>query len=116
MNPLKRLAGQTAIYGLSSIIGRFLNFLLTPLWAGAFTAEQFGIITEMYSYVAFFVALLMYGMETAFFRYATKKEASKEKAFSTGLISLFLLSYFLNPFLNGFITPTIQNMWFGFPL
>ena len=64
-NPLKKLAGQTAIYGFSSIVGRFLNFLLTPLFAVYFAKDQFGIITEMYAYVAFLVVFLTYGMETA---------------------------------------------------
>ena len=45
-NPIKKLASQTVVYGLSSIVGRFLNYLLTPLWTGIFSTEQFGIITE----------------------------------------------------------------------
>ena len=73
MSTIKNLAGQTIIYGASSMIGRFLNFLLTPLYTATlvFSAEQFGIITEMYAYVAFLVVFLTYGMETAFFRYST---------------------------------------------
>ena len=68
MSTIKKLAGQTIIYGASSMIGRFLNFLLTPIYtfSAIFTAEQFGIITEMYAYVAFLVVFLTYGMETAF--------------------------------------------------
>ena len=87
-NPIKKLAGQTAIYGLSSIIGRFLNYLLTPLWTGLFSAEQFGIITEMYAYVAFLVVMLTYGMETAYFRYVSKKENDADSIFSTVMISV----------------------------
>jgi len=86
-NPLKKLAGQTAIYGLSSIVGRFLNYLLTPLWTGIFSKEQFGIITEMYAYVAFLVVLLTYGMETAFFRFSNKNKEDNT-IFSTILISV----------------------------
>jgi O-antigen/teichoic acid export membrane protein len=86
-NPLKKLAGQTAIYGLSSIVGRFLNYLLTPLWTGIFSTEQFGIITEMYAYVAFLVVLLTYGMETAYFRF-TSKNREDASIFSTILISV----------------------------
>jgi O-antigen/teichoic acid export membrane protein len=86
-NPLKKLAGQTAIYGLPSIVARLLNYLLVPLHTGVFVAEQFGIVTEMYSYVAFLVVLLTWGMETAFFRFISKENASKN-AFSTILFSL----------------------------
>ena len=93
-NPIKKLAGQTAIYGLSSIIGRFLNYLLTPLWTGVYSAEQFGIITEMYAYVAFLVVFLTYGMETAYFRFSNKKEENNSNTYSTILISLFTSSIF----------------------
>lgn len=91
-NPIKKLAGQTAIYGLSSIIGRFLNYLLTPLWTGAFIAAQFGIITEMYAYVAFLVVLLTYGMETAYFRFTTKKDFDSSNVYTTIVSSLIVTS------------------------
>lgn len=87
-NPIKKLAGQTAIYGLSSIVGRFLNYLLTPLWTSVFIAGQFGIITEMYAYVAFLVVLLTYGMETTFFRFSTKDGYQPENVFTTILSTL----------------------------
>ena len=87
---LKKLASQTAIYGLSSILGRFLNYLLTPLWTNEaiFSKEQFGVITEMYAYVAFLVVLLTYGMETTFFRFANKPENNSTTVFSTALLSV----------------------------
>ena len=90
MSTIKKLAGQTITYGASSMIGRFLNFLLTPLYTfiGIFSAEQFGIITEMYAYVAFLVVFLTYGMETAFFRYSTLNKNEGEKVYSNALYSL----------------------------
>lgn len=88
MSSLKKLAGQTAIYGLSSIVGRFLNYLLVPLHTGVFSTDQFGIITEMYAYVAFLVILLTYGMETAFFRFSTRENNNKEKVYTTIIYSL----------------------------
>jgi O-antigen/teichoic acid export membrane protein len=90
MSTIKKLAGQTIIYGASSIIGRFLNFLLTPIYtfSAIFTAEQFGIITEMYAYVAFLVVFLTYGMETAFFRYSTLNKKEGEKVYANALYSL----------------------------
>lgn len=87
MQVLKKLAGQTAIYGLPSIIGRLLNYLLVPLHTGIFVPERFGVITEMYSYVAFLVVLLTYGMETAYFRFQSKTEENAP-IFSTVLLSL----------------------------
>ena len=70
MNPLKKLAGQTAIYGLSSVIGRLLNYLLVPLYTRYFLPSEFGVVTEIYAYVAFLVVILTYGFETAFFRFS----------------------------------------------
>ena len=72
MSALRKLAGQTAIYGLSSIVARFLNFLLTPLYTskGVFPPEDFGVITAFYAWSAFLLVLLTFGMETTFFRFA----------------------------------------------
>lgn len=88
MSSIKKLIGQTAIYGSSSIIGRFLNFLLTPLYALQFSNEQYGIITEMYAYVAFLVVFLTYGMETAFFRFSTDDKNNRNNVYSNTLFSL----------------------------
>lgn len=70
MSKLKKLLGQTITYGASSIIGRVLNYLLTPLFVISYSAAQFGIITEMYAYVAFLVVVLTFGMETTYFRFS----------------------------------------------
>jgi len=92
LSSLKTLAGQTAIYGVSSIVARFLNYLLVPLHTAVFATNQFGIITEMYSYVAFLVILLTYGMETTFFRFSTKNEFDPKSVYSTIVYSLFTTS------------------------
>ncbi|GAB4376742.1 MAG: oligosaccharide flippase family protein [Salibacteraceae bacterium] len=91
---LKKLAGQTAVYGLSSIVGRFLNYLLTPLYTSklVFSPEQYGIITEMYAYVAFLVVILTYGMETAFFRFYSSAGKEKPVVYSTAITSLLTSS------------------------
>lgn len=91
MNPFKKLAGDTAIYGVSSIVGRFLNWWLMPLYVNLFAPEEYGIVTNLYAYVAFFMVFLTYGMETGFFRFASKNSAS-EKVYSTSLVSLFFSS------------------------
>ncbi|MDB4584677.1 polysaccharide biosynthesis C-terminal domain-containing protein [Draconibacterium sp.] len=92
MNPFKKLAGDTAIYGVSSIVGRFLNWWLMPLYVMIFTPDVYGIVTNLYSYVAFFMVLLTYGMETGFFRFASKS-TEPDKVYSTSLISLFISSF-----------------------
>ena len=94
-NPLKKLAGQTAVYGLTSIVGRLLNWFLVPVYLGVakFSTDQYGIITEMYSYVAFLVVFLTYGMETAFFRFSTLKEHNSQNVYTTIIRSLFATSF-----------------------
>ena len=91
MNPLKQLAGQTAIYGLSSIVGRLLNYLLVPLYTRYFIPAEYGVVTELYAYVAFLVIILTYGLETAFFRFS-QKQYDKKLVYSTSLISLIVSS------------------------
>ena len=91
-NKLKKLAGQTAIYGLSSILGRFLNYLLVPLHTLRYTTDQYGVITEMYAYVAFLVVLLTYGMETTFFRFLNKKGIDGGSVYATVLYSILSTS------------------------
>ncbi len=91
-NSIKRLAGQTAIYGLSSIVGRLLNYLLVPVYTNYFLTHEFGVIAEMYSYVAILIVILTHGMETAFFRFAQQEQNRKETIFSTALLSVLILS------------------------
>ena len=91
MSTYKKLAGDTAIYGMSSIIGRFLNWWLVPYYSFIFAPEVYGVVTNLYAMVAFFLVLLAYGMETSYFRYANKGE-DPEKVYSTSIISLFVTS------------------------
>ncbi|MCF6332266.1 MAG: polysaccharide biosynthesis C-terminal domain-containing protein [Draconibacterium sp.] len=91
MNSFKKLAGDTAIYGMSSIIGRFMNWWLMPLYVVLFTPDVYGIVTNLYSYVAIFMVFLTYGMETGFFRFASNN-SNPEKVYSTSLIALFFTS------------------------
>ncbi|MGM0612484.1 MAG: lipopolysaccharide biosynthesis protein [Bacteroidota bacterium] len=100
-NPLKQLAGQTAVYGVSTVLGRFLNYLLVPLHTWIFMPESYGVVTEIYAYVAFLMVILTYGMETAYFRYNEKNGKSKQTVYSTVMMSiisttsLFLLLVFM---------------------
>ncbi len=88
LNPLKRLAGQTAIYGLSSIVGRLLNYLLVPLYTRVLITSDYGIYTEMYAWVSILWVILTYGMETTFFRFS-ESEKNGERVYSTTLLSVF---------------------------
>ncbi len=91
-SPLKRLFGQTAIYGLSSILGRLLNYLLVPLYTAVFVdPSDYGVVSELYAWVAFLIVLLTFGMETAFFKFI-QKEGTKEKTFTTALVSLLFVN------------------------
>ena len=67
LNPLKRLASQTAVYGVSSVLGRFLNYLLVPLLTYAFAPAEYGVVAELYAYMGFLAVLLAFGMETGNF-------------------------------------------------
>ena len=87
-NPIKKLLGQTAVYGLSSIVGRLLNYLLVPLYTSVFAdPSDYGVVSELYAWVAFLVVFLTFGMETAFFRFLQEHE-DKEKVFRNGFITV----------------------------
>lgn len=86
---MKTLAKETAIYGVSSIIGRFLNWLLAPFWTWVLASTaQMGVVGNLYSWTALAVVILTYGMETGLFRFANKKEEDPQKVYSTTLISI----------------------------
>lgn len=91
MSPLKKLASQTAIYGLPTIVGRLLNYLLTPLFTYNFSTEEFGVVTSAYAYVSFLLVFLTYGMETTLFKFS-QSENDKQKVYTTALISVFTTS------------------------
>ena len=72
---MKRLAKETAVYGLSSIVGRFLNWMLVPMYTRVLAGTgDYGIVTNLYGWTALLLVLLTYGMETGFFRFINKKE------------------------------------------
>jgi O-antigen/teichoic acid export membrane protein len=110
LNPLKKLASQTAIYGLSSVVGRLLNYLLVPLYTRYFLPAEYGVVTELYAYVAFLVVMLTYGMETAFFRFSKKEETTK--VYSTTLISLLISSVVFVGLI--FLNSSAISQWLGY--
>jgi O-antigen/teichoic acid export membrane protein len=97
MGIIKKLASQTAIYGISSIFGRFLNYLLVPLYTYYFSAAEYGVVSEFYAYAGFFSVLLLFGFETGYFRFRDKELPGRDTAYSTALIFVVLvnLGFFL---------------------
>lgn len=91
LNPFKKLAGETAIYGLPSIVGRILNYLLVPIYTRVLFQAEYGTVSVLYSYIGFLLVILTYGMETAFFRFASTAE-NKRTVYSTTLFSIFVTS------------------------
>jgi O-antigen/teichoic acid export membrane protein len=111
LNPLRKLAGQTAIYGLPTIVGRLLNYLLVPLYTRAFVPAEYGVVTEMYAYVAFLFIVLTYGMETTYFRFASGQQG-KGSVFGTALCSLGFTSAIFA--LAGFTFAGPISGWMGY--
>lgn len=89
---LRKLAGETAIYGMSTILARFINFLFLPLYTYYLTTSDYGVLTEFMAYIAIFQVVLTMGLETGCFRYANKEGARPDVVFSNALISVSLLS------------------------
>lgn len=105
-SPLSKLFGQTAMYGLPSIVGRLLNYLLVPLYTAIFAKPaDYGVLSDLYAYVAFLVVLLPLGMETAYFRFIQQHEDA-ERVFNGSFVPVvfvnagfFLLLYLTNPWI-----------------
>ena len=115
MGKLKTIAKDTAIYGLSSIVGRFLNYLLVPLYTAQLSAASggYGVITNMYAYVALILVILTFGMETTYFRFTNKSHTDSEVVYSTTLISVGSISALFAALVLIFITPISQVMGYG---
>ena len=115
MANLKSLAKDTAIYGMSSIIGRFLNYLLVPLYTAKLSAASggYGVITNMYAYTALLLVILTYGMETTFFRYANKEGEDPQRVYSTILTSVGTTSLVFVLLVLGFLSPISSFMGYA---
>lgn len=88
-SPIKRLLGQTAVYGMTVILGRALNFLLVPLYVSVFTdPKDYGVVSILYAWVAFLIVLLPLGMETAFFKFISDNKEKKETVFQNSFLTV----------------------------
>ncbi|MDR1725246.1 MAG: oligosaccharide flippase family protein [Bacteroidales bacterium] len=107
MSEIKKLASQTTIYGIPTILGRFLNYFLVPLQTYNMPVSDYGVVNTFYAYASFMMILLTYGMETAFFRYS-QEEKAKKVVYNTAMLSLFSTTFifflitfiFINPLTN----------------
>lgn len=115
MANLKGLAKDTAIYGLSSIVGRFLNYLLVPLYTATLSAASggYGVITNVYAYTALLLVILTYGMETTFFRFANKEGEDPQRVYSTALMAVGFTSLVFIVLVLTFISPISAAMGYA---
>ncbi|PJJ54519.1 lipopolysaccharide biosynthesis protein [Hymenobacter chitinivorans] len=109
MSVAKKLVGQTAVYGISSIVGRALTFLLVPLYTSRFEAAEYGIVTELYAYVAFLNILFTYGMESAYFRFATRPGTDRRLLYDQ-VLSLLLVSSVVLSGLLALASPALASL------
>ena len=96
MGKIQRLAGETVLYGLGSILPRFLSFLLVRLHTNVFSPEEYGIITKVYAYVAVVNIVFIFGMETAYFRFASKAGVEEKKIFNLAQTVVIAISTLLS--------------------
>jgi O-antigen/teichoic acid export membrane protein len=111
----KSLMKDTALYGLSSIVGRFLNYLLVPLYTAVMPASsgQYGVVTNFYAYTALILVLLTFGMETTFFRFANKEGEDPKRVYSTTLITVGTLSATFAVLALAFLQPLSDFLGYG---
>lgn len=96
MSVLKKFLGQTAVYGVSTILSRLLNFILTPIYVKAYLPGTFGILTKLFSYASLINAVLAFGMESTYFRYLNKHEDKKDAVYNNSFICIaFIAGIFL---------------------
>src|SRR6267143_6849915 len=105
MSKIKKLAGETVLYGLGSIVPRALNFLLVPLHTRIFSPDEYGIVTNLLAYVAFLNIVFTFGMETAFFRFATLPDRDPKRIFNLAQTAVLFISLFFSVLLISFASP-----------
>ena len=115
MAGLKSLVKDTALYGLSSMVGRFLNYLLVPLYTAVLPAASggYGVVTNVYAWAGLIMVLLTFGMETGFFRFANKSEEDPAKVYANSLISVGGISLIFAVLCLTFLQPVSNFLDYG---
>ena len=104
-NPLKQLAGQTMIYGLSTILARIINFLFVPIYTRLLTPESYGVVTEFMAYIAVLQVVLVMGLETGCFRFANKEGVDSKKVYANAFVTVFCISATFLALMIAFASP-----------
>lgn len=104
-NPLKQLAGQTVIYGLSTILARIINFLFVPIYTRLLSPESYGVVTEFMAYIAVLQVVLVLGLETGCFRFANKEGVDPKKVYSSAFVTVFCVSATFLALMIAFASP-----------
>ena len=111
MSAIKGLFKDTAIYGISSIVGRFLNWCLVPLYTYVLSSSaDYGIVTNLYAWTALMMVILTYGMETGMFRFMSDEKEDANTVYKTALTSLFTTSLVFVVLCTVFIQPIAQAL------
>ena len=111
-NPLKQLAGQTVIYGLSTILARIINFLFVPIYTRVLSPESYGVVTEFMAYIAVLQVVLVLGLETGCFRFANKEAVDPKKVYSSAFVTVFGVSASFLALMIAFAGPIAS--WLGY--
>ncbi len=104
-NPLKQLAGQTVIYGMSTILARIINFLFVPIYTRLLSPESYGTVTEFMAYIAVLQVVLVLGLETGCFRFANKEGVDARKVYANAFVTVFCISATFLALMIGFASP-----------
>ena len=112
-NPLKQLAGQTMIYGLSTILARVINFLFVPIYTRLLSPESYGVVTEFMAYIAVLQVMLVLGLETGCFRFANKEGVDPKKVYSNAFVTVFGVSATFLALMLAFATPIASSLGYA---
>ena len=112
-NPLKQLAGQTMIYGLSTILARIINFLFVPIYTRLLSPESYGVVTEFMAYIAVLQVMLVLGLETGCFRFANKEGIDTKKVYSSAFVTVFGVSAAFLALMIAFASPIASALGYG---
>ena len=112
-NPLKQLAGQTVIYGLSTILARIINFLFVPIYTRLLSPESYGVVTEFMAYIAVLQVVLVLGLETGCFRFANKEGIDPKKVYSSAFVTVFCVSVTFLALMIAFASPVASLLGYA---
>ena len=112
-NPLKQLAGETAIYGLSTILARVINFLFVPFYTRLLTTASYGVVTEFMAYIAVLQVVLVLGLETGCFRFANREGTDPRKVYSNAFLSVFAVNAVFLALMICFAGPIASMLGYG---